>query len=107
MKQFILIAYDAKDADALNRRMASREAHLASIVEWKAKGNILLGMALLNDAGQMHGSLIVTNFADRAAFDAWLAADPYITGKVWQDITVTEGKLPPTFSEFLPKGIAA
>jgi len=37
MKQFVLVAYDAKDEGALGRRMAAREEHLKAIAELRAK----------------------------------------------------------------------
>jgi uncharacterized protein YciI len=36
----------------------------------------------------MNGSMLVVDLPDRAAVDAWLARDPYVTGKVWQRIEV-------------------
>jgi uncharacterized protein len=103
MKQFILIAYDAKDEDAHNRRMQSRDAHLEVIAKLRAKGNMLIGVAITDDSEKMIGSLIVTNFPSRAEFDAWLKVEPYITHKVWSEIKVLNGKLAPTFTDLLKK----
>ncbi len=44
------------------------------------------GGAILDDDGRMIGSATIVEFPDRAAVDAWLARDPYVTGKVWQKI---------------------
>ena len=49
----------------------------------------------------MIGSLLVTNFADRAAFDEYLKNDPYILQKVWQKTEVLTGKLAPSFAELI------
>jgi uncharacterized protein YciI len=38
LQQFVLIAYDGTDADALSRRMAARPAHLENVRQLKAKG---------------------------------------------------------------------
>jgi uncharacterized protein YciI len=95
--QFLIVAYDAKDAGAMERRMAAREAHLASIAEYKAKGHMHIGAALLDDAGKMVGSTLIVEFPTRADCDNWLNADPYVTGKVWNDITVQECKIAPSF----------
>ena len=103
MPQFILIAYDAKDDSALQRRMDAREAHLASITKAKAAGNAIAGLAIIENE-KMVGSVVITNFNARADFDAWLAADPYTIGGVWTDVTVLEGKMAPTFAELITQG---
>ena len=38
---------------------------------------------LLDDAGAMAGSLLVIDFADRAAALAWLAAEPFTRAGVY------------------------
>jgi uncharacterized protein YciI len=103
MKQFILIAHDAKDPEAHNRRMACREEHLATIAKLRADGKMLLGCAITDDNDKMYGSVIVSNFSSRAEFDAWLKVEPYAVNKVWGDITVLNGKLAPTFQDLLTK----
>jgi uncharacterized protein YciI len=57
--QFLVIAYDGTDDKALERRMASREAHLAGIQRMIAEGKALYGVAILNDREQMAGSVMV------------------------------------------------
>ena len=96
--QFLLLAYDATDADALNRRMAARDAHLKHIATAKAAGQAKMGAALFNAQGQMYGSCIIAEFETRAEFDAWLASDPYVVQKVWENITIEECKIAPSFA---------
>lgn len=93
--QFVVTAWDYTDEGALERRMACREAHLASIRELIAKGHFLSGGAILDDEGRMIGSSIHMEFPDRATLDATLAADPYVAGKVWGKIEVRQIKLVP------------
>ncbi len=88
LQQFVLIAYDGTDADALPRRMAARPAHLENVRQLKAKGQFTEGGAILNEAGQMIGSVMIVAFASRGELDAWLSNDPYVTGKVWERIQV-------------------
>lgn len=95
--QFLILAYDATDADALNRRMAAREAHLAHVAKAKAAGHAKMGAALLNEQEVMHGSCIIAEFENRAALDAWLADDPYIIHKVWNKIDIQPCKIAPSF----------
>ena len=97
--QFLILAYDATDADALNRRMATREAHIATIDKYKARGHMHIGAARLDEAGKMIGSAIIAEFPSREALDAWLAEEPYVTGKVWGTVEVTECKVAPSFAK--------
>jgi uncharacterized protein len=50
---------------------------------------MLVGGAILNEAGDMIGSMLLVEFADRADLDAWLDADPYVTEDVWREVEVT------------------
>lgn len=95
--KFIVIGYDGKDAQALDRRMAAREAHLALSDQAIARGEHLLAAALLNEDEQMCGSVMVVDFPSRDALDKWLETEPYIQGKVWEDVQVFPCKIPPSF----------
>lgn len=93
MPQFVVIAYDGTDAGALDRRMAARPAHLANVAPMVEAGSLKAGGAILDDTGKMIGSVSIADFPDRAALDAWLAGDPYVTGGVWQKIEVMPFRL--------------
>ncbi len=95
MPQFVIIAKDGTDAEALQRRMAARDAHLANVE--KHFTFIKMGGATLDEQGTMNGSIIIADFPTREALDSWLAADPYVTSKVWQDITILPYKIAPHF----------
>ena len=86
--QFLVTAYDGKDAGAPARRQAAREAHLAGGRRMKEDGVMLLGAAILDDNGNMIGSSMIVDFPSRADVDAWLAKDPYTTGGVWKEVSV-------------------
>jgi uncharacterized protein len=96
--QFLVIAYDGTDEKALDRRMASRQAHLAGIEKMKAEGKAIYGIAILGEGDKMIGSVLVVDFPSRADLDAWLKAEPYVTGKVWQRIEVHPARVPPMFA---------
>ena len=91
--QFMVVAYDGTDEGALNRRLAVRDSHIAGAIELKNKGNLIAGGAILDDAGRMIGSTTYVAFESRAELDAWLESDPYVTGDVWRDITITPIRL--------------
>lgn len=88
MAQYVVIAYDGTDAGALDRRMAARLAHLENITPMVEKGQLIIGGAMLDDAGRMIGSVVVCDFTEKAELDRWLKTDPYITGRVWQKLEV-------------------
>ena len=91
--QFMVVAYDGTDEGALNRRLAVRDSHIAGAIELKNKGNLIAGGAILDDAGRMIGSTTYVAFESRAELDAWLEREPYVTGDVWRDITITPIRL--------------
>ena len=95
--QFLILAHDATDPDALSRRMAVRDKHLAVIERYKASGHMHMGAALLDDAGKMIGSVIIADFPTRAGLDAWLAEEPFVVGKVWDKIDITPCKIAPPY----------
>ena len=64
--------------------MAARPAHFERAAQLKAAGNFILGGALLDESGNMKGSMMVVQFPDRAAVDEWLRTEPYMLGKVWE-----------------------
>jgi hypothetical protein len=103
MKQFILIAYDAKDENAHARRMATRQAHVEEISRLRAEGKIICGVAITDDTEKMTGSVVVASFPSRAEFDKWLETEPYVVNNVWKDITVLNGSLGPSFADLLKK----
>ena len=95
--QYLVMGRDGTDAEALNRRLAARPAHLELGGRLRAEGKHLLGVALLDDSGKMIGSALIVDFASRADLDDWLSQEPYVVGKVWQEIEVTPCKLGPAF----------
>ena len=96
--QFCIMAYDGEDADARERRMAARKAHIALSDKAIARGEQLVGAALLDEDGNMRGSVMIVEFPSRQELDAWLAIEPYVTCNVWQKIEVMPCRLGPSFS---------
>ncbi len=95
--QFLVMGHDGTDAEALNRRMAARDAHLALGTQMRERGQLLYGVAILNDAQNMIGSVMVADFPSRTELDAWLEIEPYVTGKVWQRIEIRHCRVGPSF----------
>ena len=89
--------------NSLERRLASRPAHVARLLELEAAGRMVLGgpfpaidSADPGPAG-FCGSLIVAEFDSLAAAQAWADADPYVAAGVYGRVTVRP------FKQVLPK----
>ncbi len=91
--QFIVIAYDAKDEGALERRLSVREKHLEFAAKMFASGKWLFASALLDDDGNMNGSVIACEFpTEEELKKEWLDKEAYVLGNVWEDITIKKAK---------------
>jgi uncharacterized protein len=86
--QFVVIARDGDDPDAPARRARVRPAHLEVIRPLVERGEVLVGGAILDDAGTMVGSTIVAEFETREELEEWLRNDPYVIEGVWRHIEV-------------------
>lgn len=86
--EFLLLAYDGNDPEAMNRRLGARQAHLDGVRAMIEAGTFIDGGAILNDAGDMVGSTLYVEFDSREDLDTWLKTDPYVTAGVWVDIEV-------------------
>lgn len=93
--QFVIIGYDAKDEDALNRRMTVREDHLTLAKDNFNNGKLLFAAGLLNEQDQMIGSNMIMEFEDKRELDQYLKNEPYIKGNVWEKIKVFPAKVAP------------
>ena len=61
--------------NSLELRMANRPAHLAYV--GARKDDVKLAGPLLDDEGNMAGSMLILDVADRAEAEAFAAGDPY------------------------------
>ncbi|MEM7527036.1 MAG: YciI family protein [Pseudomonadota bacterium] len=71
---------------ALEVRKANRDAHLAHIRS--TDGAIQQAGPFLDADGQMCGSLLLYETADRAEVEAWCAADPYAEAGLFQSVEI-------------------
>jgi len=86
----MLIALIARDTPgALNIRKANREAHLAYI---KETGVVAQAGPLLDDAGEMIGSLVILEVQDMAAAQVWADNDPYAKAGLFDSVELIEWK---------------
>ncbi|MEQ8470674.1 MAG: YciI family protein [Marinoscillum sp.] len=91
---YLIIGRDGKDA--AQRRQENRAAHLEGAAQLKADGKLLFAVAMIEN-GKMVGSVMVMNFSTQAEFEEYKSQEPYITGKVWEKVEITECAVPPLF----------
>ncbi|HWF76583.1 MAG TPA: YciI family protein [Caulobacteraceae bacterium] len=85
MPLFVLTCIDKPNA--LELRMATREAHFAYANSQPA-GTIRLGGPFLDEKGDMAGSLIVLDVADLAAAQAFNRGDPYQKAGLFERVDI-------------------
>ena len=85
--RFALMTQDKPGA--LQTRMDNREAHLAYIAE---TGVVEMAGPVLDDAGQMCGSLIILDVADMTAAQEWAENDPYAQAGLFEEVTLRPWK---------------
>jgi uncharacterized protein YciI len=82
--QFIITAYDGEGV--LEKRMEVRPRHLEGMA--KLGSHIVCAGGLLDEEGKPKGSVLVMEFADRAALDEYISNEPYVLEHVWEKIEV-------------------
>ena len=89
MATFVLFCLDK--ADSLDLRMATRERHLAWVASRAA--DIRIAGPMTDDAGRMAGSMFILDVADKAAAEAFNAADPYTQAGLWRQVELKAVKV--------------
>jgi len=88
----MLFAINCRDKDGHSQvRLDNRAAHLEHL---KAFGDqiVTAGPYISDDGSSMLGSLLVVDVADRAAAEAFAAADPYAKAGLFQFVDITAWK---------------
>jgi len=86
--------YSEDVTNSLEKRLATRPAHLARLEQLKAQGRLLMAGPLpaidSNDPGAagFTGSLVVAEFASLDEAKQWADADPYLAAGVYARSTV-------------------
>jgi len=88
------MAHDAKDQGALERRLSVRERHLEFAAKMFDSGKWLFASALLDDDGNMNGSVIACEFPSQKELEEeWLKNEAYVAGNVWEKIIIRKAKI--------------
>ncbi len=82
---FAIICMDKPDHSHV--RMANRPAHLAYL-KANSEHAVFVGPMLSDDGEGMIGSLLVMDFADKAAAEDFVAGDPYARAGLFATITI-------------------
>jgi uncharacterized protein YciI len=85
MPLFAILCHDRTDAGSL--RADTRPRHLAYLEE--IEGQMLAAGPFLDEAGAPKGSLIIADFADLAAANAFAQADPYAVAGLFRAVDVS------------------
>ena len=86
----MLIALIAKDkSGALQTRKDNRDAHLAYI---ESTGVVAQAGPLLDEAGEMAGSLVILDVTDMTAAQDWAANDPYAKAGLFESVELVAWK---------------
>ena len=82
--QFVITAYDGKGM--LEKRMEVRPRHLESME--RLKKHLVCAGGILDEAGNLKGSVLVMDFQSREELDEYLAEEVYVREHVWEKITI-------------------
>lgn len=86
--------YSEDVANSLEKRLATRPAHLARLEQLKNEGRLLLAGplpaidSLDPGAAGFSGSLVIAEFASLVEAQTWADADPYLAAGVYARSTV-------------------
>lgn len=83
MALFAFLCTDKPESLAV--RMANRDAHLAYV---KREPGLKFGGPFLDAEGAMVGSMLVVELPDRAAAEAFAAADPYAKAGLFSKVDI-------------------
>ena len=90
MSLYVIICIDKPDS--LDKRMATREAHLA-YVKATEQVHFRVGGPFLSDSGTMTGSMLIVEADDRAMVDAFVKNDPYGKAGLFDSVEVRPWKV--------------
>ena len=101
--QFLVTAYDYKDEGAYEQRMSVRPKHLENLNSVMQKGKIICAGGIKDAEGRLIGSVLIMDFENREMLDEYLAGEPYVAAKVWEDIRIETCAVVITNNEFAGK----
>ncbi|MDV2485080.1 YciI family protein [Acinetobacter towneri] len=100
MPLFVLSCTDREGT--LEKRLATRPAHLARLQQLDAEGRLIVAGAMPKDPSNpqagFYGSTMIVDFDSHEALDAWLQDEPFLKEGVYSHIDVKP------FNKAFPQG---
>ena len=100
MPLFVLSCTDREGT--LEKRLATRPAHLARLQQLDAEGRLIVAGAMPKDPSNpqagFYGSTMIVDFDSREALDAWLQDEPFLKEGVYSHIDIKP------FNKAFPQG---
>jgi uncharacterized protein YciI len=88
----MLFVISCRDKDGHSQvRQANRPAHLEHLKS-HSDHIVTAGPYISDDGGSMSGSMLVVDFEDRSAAEAFAAADPYAQAGLFSSVEITAWK---------------
>ena len=84
--KFVIRAIDGEGK--LEKRMEVRPRHFEGMD--RLKDHLVCAGGLLDDAGNLKGSLLVMDFQNRQELDEYLAHEIYVVEHVWEQISIDQ-----------------
>ncbi len=88
--QFIIFCTDNPDSQSI--RNETRPAHVDFLKNHR-ENLYLAGPTLSDDCEGANGSLLIVDFPERAAVEAFAAADPYAQAGLFESVVITPWKM--------------
>ncbi len=82
--QFVITAYDGEGM--LAKRMEVRPLHFEGME--KMRKHLISAGGMLDEEGNLKGSVLIMEFDNREELDAYLSNEIYVKERVWDKITI-------------------
>lgn len=88
MSYFAIVGFDAENAKP--KRQEHLESHIQALKALKDEGRLLVaGPMFQTTANEDYtGSILIIDFSDQTAAEAWFQAEPYFNAGVYQRYTI-------------------
>ncbi len=88
MPLYVLIGHDVPNSS--EQRQATRPAHLERLQALQAEGRLVIAGPTPVTHGEttMTGSVVIAEFADNEAVEAWASAEPYLHAGVYSHVDI-------------------
>lgn len=88
MPLFVIIGHDV--ANSSQNRQATRPAHIKRLQELEAQGRLIIAgpTPITHGEGEMSGSVVIAQFENIAAAQAWVNDEPYLHAGVYSHVDV-------------------